>query len=715
MADVFISYASEDRGAAQAIARALENEGWTVWWDRHLLPGGRFSRVIEQQLAESRAVVVLWTDHSVESDWVKAEAHEAIEHNKLVPIQVGTTRPPLLFRQIQTVQLKSPSLDVGSATSSIIQALKKVIGAPPHRGPETHASPFRAAVDEPTDVPENAIVVGLKLQTLSDALRVCDEQGTIVVEPGEYRESLLITKPVTLAGRTKARDSRIVGDVRVAMVVQGTKALLKDLTVFGVQGGAAIAVSAGHLLVRNCQVEGGGTGFQVSDAGKLSVEGGTVIGSRSEGVSVCDGGSATLIDMTIRFHPRHGIAVFRSGSASIANCVVASNDDFGISVQYNSSAEVQSCEIEKNRGGGIEVRDGSRSSIKGCRVSQNHQGIRLAAGSDADLNDNTIFENLLSGVFVLGGAGAMLASNRISYNHENGVYILESGQARLIENQIHHNGLAGVCVNRGGEVNFERNQVHANRNCGIIVRHSSAFLNDNRLVDNGGSGLLFEDAQQVEVNGGEILGSLELGVKVFNGGQARLSRVRIAKSELSGVLIHKQADALIDACWIEDSAENGVYFWDVATGMIKDTTIIRSGYSGVASRLRSAAVIHSCQIRESRQIGVYVYEGAACQADLTTVTSSGREAVAVIHPASHAIFSRCVIDEQNAAGVFTAEGAVLEVRGCKFDCQRAPCVWVGKGGCAAVRSSVLRPNALERTRLDEGGVLDIDETEQPHM
>lgn len=640
MADVFISYASEDHEAARAIARALEDEGWTVWWDRHLLPGGRFSRVIEQQLAESRAVLVLWTQHSAESDWVKAEAHEAIELNKLVPVQLGTTRPPMLFRQIHTVQLKDQPSGLGSATFGIIEALKRILGDPPRRGLEADPSRHTAAVEEPNAACENAIVVGptQRLQTVTDALRLCDEHGTIVVEPGEYRESLLITKAVTLIGSTKSGGSRVVGDIRVALVVPDYKALLKDLTVVGVQGGASIAVSAGHLLVRNCQVEGGGTGIQVSGPGMLRVEGGTVIGSRSDGVSICDRGSASLIDMTIRNHPRHGVAVFQSGSASIQRCAVASNDDFGVAVQYNSSAEVQSCEIKKNRGGGIEVRDGSRSSITNCLISSNNQGVRLAAGSDADLNDNMIFESVLSGVFVLGGAKAVLASNRISYSRENGVFIFESGQARLVENQIHHNGLAGVCVNRDGEVQLERNQVHANRNCGIIVRHARAVLNDNRLVDNGGTGLLFEDVQQAEVAGGEILGSLELGVKVFNGGQARLSRVRVAKSQLSGVLVHKEADALIEACCIEDSSENGVYFWDAATGMVKDTTIIRSGYSGVASRLGSDSVIHSCQIRESRQIGVYVYEGAKCKVDLTTVASSGREGAAVIHPGSHAFF-----------------------------------------------------------------------------
>jgi hypothetical protein len=34
MNDIFISYASEDKGRAQTLARALERKGWSVWWDR---------------------------------------------------------------------------------------------------------------------------------------------------------------------------------------------------------------------------------------------------------------------------------------------------------------------------------------------------------------------------------------------------------------------------------------------------------------------------------------------------------------------------------------------------------------------------------------------------------------------------------------------------------------------------------------------------------
>ena len=46
MADVFLSYASEDRTRIEPLVRALEAGGLTVWWDRHIGMGLQFDRVM---------------------------------------------------------------------------------------------------------------------------------------------------------------------------------------------------------------------------------------------------------------------------------------------------------------------------------------------------------------------------------------------------------------------------------------------------------------------------------------------------------------------------------------------------------------------------------------------------------------------------------------------------------------------------------------------
>lgn len=105
MASVFLSYDHEDVGFARPIAVALEKAGHTVWYDRHIHLGAQYSRRIEQELDSAEAVVVLWSTHSLESAWVRDEAAEGRDREKLVPLSLGGVVAPIGFRQFQTIPL----------------------------------------------------------------------------------------------------------------------------------------------------------------------------------------------------------------------------------------------------------------------------------------------------------------------------------------------------------------------------------------------------------------------------------------------------------------------------------------------------------------------------------------------------------------------------------------------------------------------------------
>jgi WD40 repeat protein len=116
MTDVFISYAREDRETAQRLAAALEARGWSVWWDREIPVGHSFDQVIEQQLDAAKSVVVLWSQDSAASEWVKNEAAFAAEKGVLIPaVLLSNARPPLEFRRRQTADLEGWRGDPGHA------------------------------------------------------------------------------------------------------------------------------------------------------------------------------------------------------------------------------------------------------------------------------------------------------------------------------------------------------------------------------------------------------------------------------------------------------------------------------------------------------------------------------------------------------------------------------------------------------------------------
>lgn len=126
MSDIFLSYAAEDREAAGKVARAFGAQGWSVWWDRKILAGQQFDQAIERELNAAPSVVVLWSAHSIGSEWVKSEAAAAAKRGVLVPVMLEAVELPLEFSRRQTADLTGWN---GDPAHRGFQALREGVAA----------------------------------------------------------------------------------------------------------------------------------------------------------------------------------------------------------------------------------------------------------------------------------------------------------------------------------------------------------------------------------------------------------------------------------------------------------------------------------------------------------------------------------------------------------------------------------------------------------
>jgi TIR domain/Bacterial Ig-like domain (group 2) len=132
MADIFISYANEDKETAAQLAGFLESIGWSVWWDRRIPAGRTWRAVLQEALRDMRCMIALWSKDSVESPWVAEEAEEARKLGKtLVPILIQRVEPPIGFRTIQAADLVNwdGSID-DPAAKMLIADLESLLGKP---------------------------------------------------------------------------------------------------------------------------------------------------------------------------------------------------------------------------------------------------------------------------------------------------------------------------------------------------------------------------------------------------------------------------------------------------------------------------------------------------------------------------------------------------------------------------------------------------------
>lgn len=155
--DIFISYSSKDRAWVAGFAKVLTACGYRVWWDRELLPGENYHKEIENALNQSRCVVTVWSEHSVESKWVLAESGRADKRDVLIPVIYRPAVIPLAFdtshnadlqhwqgdlndvgfqqllRSIVRVTQKNPVSTVEVSTSGFMPKPQKAIPSHPSR------------------------------------------------------------------------------------------------------------------------------------------------------------------------------------------------------------------------------------------------------------------------------------------------------------------------------------------------------------------------------------------------------------------------------------------------------------------------------------------------------------------------------------------------------------------------------------------------------
>ena len=141
MADIFISYARPNEALARQAADALRAAGYNVWRDDELPAHRAYSDVIEERIKGAKAVLVLWSNEAVRSQWVRAEADAARELGTLVQVSVDGSLPPMPFNQIQCADLFGWTGDIHwPGWAKVESSIASLAGAP---GAAADAAPSR--------------------------------------------------------------------------------------------------------------------------------------------------------------------------------------------------------------------------------------------------------------------------------------------------------------------------------------------------------------------------------------------------------------------------------------------------------------------------------------------------------------------------------------------------------------------------------------------
>lgn len=146
MAEIFISYARPNETQAKLVGEALRVAGYNVWRDDELPAHRAYSEVIEERIKSAKAVLALWSNDAVRSQWVRAEADAARELGTLVQVSLDGVLPPMPFNQIQCADLQGWRGDAGNpGWQKVVSSIASLAGVAqaPQAGSSVRFEPAR--------------------------------------------------------------------------------------------------------------------------------------------------------------------------------------------------------------------------------------------------------------------------------------------------------------------------------------------------------------------------------------------------------------------------------------------------------------------------------------------------------------------------------------------------------------------------------------------
>lgn len=379
MSDVFISYAREDLPRIKPIVTVLQSMGWSVWWDRTILPGQVFEDVIRKALESARCVVVAWSVHAVDSDWVKAEAEDARQKRILVPCLLDDVRPPLVYRAIQAANLIGWAGAMPNAgMQELIQGVAGICTASLSAAAGNHGSGDvqstsaggRSRYGRVLEVDRS----NPACDTIRKAIGMAAENDRVLIQPGVYRETFVMDKVIELAGAGD-RDAVIIESADDNVIwFDAAEGCVVNLTIrYTGTNHSAVRITRGRLRLTDCDLTSRGLScISIQHEAQPVVRRNRIHDGRQEGIYAGEDAAGIIEDNKIYGNGLAGVAIWRGASPTVRGNEIYGCRE-GVYVGDRGRGVIEGNKLHDNAGAGIKIAGGN-PSVGANEEYRNHLG-----------------------------------------------------------------------------------------------------------------------------------------------------------------------------------------------------------------------------------------------------------------------------------------------------------------------------------------------------
>ncbi|WEP00620.2 right-handed parallel beta-helix repeat-containing protein (plasmid) [Streptomyces sp. FXJ1.172] len=514
-------------------------------------------------------------------------------------------------------------------------------------------------------------------RTVTAAVRAAAAGTVISVQPGVYRESLVLDRDVTVVAENGPGTVRIVAAHGPAVSVSQGAPVLRDLDIEGVvDRDAAMLVRGGKPVVEHCRVFGGRV--EIAQTAGAELRSCTVEGASGSGIHVTGTAGVVIEECTIQSVAGHGLTLNDAARAEVRRTTVERVTGCGVVMVGSTLSTFDDCLIAHTGDTALLVHTPARALLRDCRLHDTKgQGVRV---SDAPGGAATAAQ--------AGDDEAASAAGREEY------------RVRLEKCEIFRTALEGVLVAGAAEAALRDCHVRESGSAGVIAVGSSRVeLDHPRVVDVSGTGLAVVDNADVQVRGGTIARTGANGVHATGNCTVRLTGCEISTTSYTAVHLGGGARAELRDCTVRDSAQHAVKAESGAEVLAEDTRVERPRMTGV-DITDADAVLRRCVI-SGAGTGIRLETRHRPLLEECEVSGSVKTGIEVA-PATGAVVLGGLVDAAGSAGVFLDEGSEAWIEDLRITGAKGSGLVIWTGARPRVRSVTIAGTVKNGVYLNDG-------------
>lgn len=289
--------------------------------------------------------------------------------------------------------------------------------------------------------------------TLEAGLALVETGGELSLSSGTYRESVVVDRPVKIAGAGRGA-TVIAAAAGPALSVRGGLVELSGASLSaGVGDGPVLAVEGGSITLRGCAVSGGSVGALVQGRGSVVRAVDTLFSRSATGVSAADGAdvqlersqvsnaagtglsvtaaSLTALDSSVSRAGAFGLYADRKSLVSLDRSPVSFSGRDGVRLGHSSVVVLNGSRVERSQGAAFAVTQGSELHLLGVDASDSGRcGLEVYDGSSAFVEKSS-FPGNRCGVGFFGG-GRLTSENSDFTANAQGAFLYDDAAKSAI-------------------------------------------------------------------------------------------------------------------------------------------------------------------------------------------------------------------------------------------------------------------------------------------